>query len=69
MRTELKKFRIGEHLTQEQFARKIGYNRSMYMEVENGKREPSMRFCVAISETFGIPMAEVLELVKRDEER
>lgn len=67
MRTELKLLRVRYGLTQEQMAVRLGCKRCTYAAVENGKREPSMRFCNALSMAFGMPMAEVLELLKPDE--
>lgn len=68
MRTNLKIFRVKQNLTQEQFAKEIGYERSSYADVENGKREPSMRFCKAISEAYGVPLTEVVEMMQNDED-
>lgn len=66
MRTRLKVFRIEQGLSQEQIAKEIGYNRMTYAAVENGKREPTLRFCSALSRAFGITLDEVMQLMSPD---
>ena len=68
MRTKLKIFRIKLKLTQEQFADKMGYGRMTYANVENGKRNPSKAFCVALGKAFGLSLSKVSELMLIDEE-
>lgn len=67
-RLKLKKFRVGKGMTQEVFAREIGFNRTYYGAVENGKHEGSMKFWKAISRRFAIPMSEVVEMMENDDE-
>lgn len=65
-RTSLYMFRCSKNMTQEKFAASIGYKRDTYAKVENGDREPSMKFCKAISEAWAIPLTEVLEMMNFD---
>lgn len=65
-RTELKRFRAGKLLTQEQFAKKLGYNRAHYARFENGTAEITLRFLEALTKAFGITLDEAKELTKRD---
>lgn len=63
LRKELYMFRMNKGLSQEQFAKTIGYKRDCYGRVENGDREPSMKFCKALSEAWNIPLAEVFKML------
>lgn len=67
-RTNLKVFRVKYGLTQDEFAKKIGYSRSYYRRVENSECSGAMKFWQAISTEFVIPMVDVLELMKVDED-
>ncbi len=67
-RTNLKVFRVKHGLTQDEFAQKIGYSRSYYRRVENAEYSGALKFWQAISTVFGIPMVDVLELMKVDED-
>lgn len=66
MRTKLKVFRVEQGLSQEKMAKEIGYNRMSYAAVENGKREPTLKFCSALSKAFGITLDEAMQLMKPD---
>lgn len=67
-RTKLKQFRGGKLLTQEQVAKKLGYNRAHYARFENGTAEITLRFLEALTKAFGITFDEAKELTKRDNE-
>lgn len=67
-RLKLKQFRVGKGMTQESFSQAIGFNRTYYGAVENGKHEGSMKFWKAIGRRFAIPMSEVVELMDDGEE-
>lgn len=67
MRRNLRVFRVKLGLTQDDFAKRIGYSRSYCQLVESGKYLASMRFWLKISEQFSVPMSEVVELMKVDE--
>lgn len=62
-RTKLKQFRVGQRKTQDQFAESIGYSRGYYRRVEAGEYGGALKFWQKISEVYGIPMADVLELM------
>lgn len=47
-------------MTQAEFAKEIGFTRSYYGAVENGKVSGSRKFWKAISRRFAIPMGEVV---------
>ncbi len=68
MRTELKKFRIGKHLTQAQFAKKIGVSRATYSFVERGERSGGGLFWSSVQCVFSVPDEEMWKLQKLDEE-
>ena len=63
LRQGLYMFRISKGMTQEQFAETLGYKRDCYGKVENGDRNPSMKFCRALSEAWSIPLTEVFEMM------
>lgn len=68
MRKKLFEFRVVRRMSQEQVAKAIGFCRMTYADVENGKREPSLKFCTAFSEAFGVPVSEVVEMMAKSEE-
>lgn len=69
MRTELKKFRVGLHLTQAEFAAEIGCSRATYSFIERGERSGSASVWMAIQKKFNVPDSEMWKLQKLDEER
>lgn len=66
-RNKLRGFRAGKGMTQEKFSKAIGFTRTYYGGVERGVHEGSMKFWKAISEKFGVPMKEVVELMQNEE--
>lgn len=68
MRTNLKLLRIKHKLTQAQMAQALGYSRMHYARIENGEQEVPMKLVVKLQERFNLSNAEVMELVKKDEE-
>lgn len=66
MRKKLYMFRAGLMLSQAKMAKKIGCCRMTYADVENGKREPSLKFCWAFERAFAIPLSEVVDMMKVD---
>lgn len=66
-RTKLKQFRVGKKQTQGEFAEGIGYSRGYYRRVESGEYGGSLKFWQKIGEVHGVPMVDVLELMKVDE--
>ena len=67
MRTELKKFRVGQHLNQADMAKKIGVSRVTYAFVENGKRSGNADFWGTLQKVFNVPDEEMWQLQKLDE--
>lgn len=68
LREKLYLFRCSKKLTQEGFAKSIGYKRDTYGKVENGERVPTIKFCRAISQKWAIPLTEVLAMMEFDKE-
>jgi transcriptional regulator with XRE-family HTH domain len=50
--------RHGAHLTQEQFAEEIQVHPSYIGPMEKGRKRPSIRTLIRISQRFGIPLHE-----------
>ena len=67
MRTALKQFRIGLHLTQAEFAKKTGVSRAMYSYIERGKRQGKPEFWLNLQNVFNVPDEEMWKLQKIDE--
>ena len=66
MRTNLKIFRIKQHLTQKEMSAKIGCSRACYAGVENGDREGRQAFWNDFQRAFDIPDAEMWALKKNE---
>lgn len=64
MRTELKVLRIKHNLTQVEIAQKLGVSKSTYNLVEQGKRNGSKKFWLAVQNLFELGDAEVWKLQK-----
>ena len=67
IRTELKKLRVGEHLTQAEMAEKIGVSVRTYGYIENGKRGGSQEFWRNLQSVFNVPDGDMWQLQKLDE--
>ena len=59
----LKSLRNELGISQEQFALKIGMDRTYYASVESGKRNLSIQNILKISRGFNITLSELFELV------
>lgn len=68
MRTELKKFRVGLHLTQTEMAKATNVSRVTYALVENGKRGGSQDFWNNLQKAFDVP-DEMMWMLQKMEER
>lgn len=68
-RTNLKLFRVKEKMSQEEFAKQLGYSRMHYANIENGKRQVPLKMLTALSEWYGMTLDEARELTKTDKER
>lgn len=66
MRTNLKVFRVKQHLSQEEMAEKIGFSRGAYTAIEAGKRDGRQSFWVALQKAFDIPDSEMWSLRKNE---
>ena len=62
MRTELKLFRVANHLTQEKMAERIGTSRTNYRAVESGERKGNADFWLDLQKEFNIPIDKLHEL-------
>lgn len=67
MRTELKIFRVKQHLSQEEMAEKIGCKRSTYSSIEKGVRDGKQSFWLAFQKAFDIPDGEIWALMHKEE--
>lgn len=67
-RTQLKLLRIKHGFSQEKMAVRLGYSRNHYAGIENGKRDPTLKFIEALCTAFGLSLAEAMEVTKRDDE-
>lgn len=68
MRTNLKIFRVGKHLTQEQIAKILGVTRNCYASIESGKRNTKQAFWDNLQLKFNVPDAEMWQLTVNDKE-
>ena len=68
-RENLKDFRLLKRMSQEEFAKAIGYSRQMYQQVENGAREGTQEFWNALQKRFEIADADMWQLMKKTEKR
>lgn len=66
MRTNLKIFRIKQHLSQTEISEKIGYSRATYAAIESGARCGRQTFWRDLQRAFQLPDAEMWELMKND---
>lgn len=64
MRTALKQFRIGHHLTQEEMAKKTGVSLKTYSYIENGVRSGKQEFWDNLQQAFSVSDAEMFPLQK-----
>lgn len=65
-RTNLKIFRVANHLTQEAMAERIGFGRACYISVEKGRSEGRKAFWKAIEREFSLDAETVQALKKND---
>ena len=67
MRIELKKLRIGLHLTQAEFAKKLGVSRATYAFIERGERSGSADFWAAVQRVGKVADEDMYKLQRREE--
>ena len=68
LRTNLKCFRVKQHLTQEQMAEKIGITRCNYAAIELGTRNGREFFWESLQKAFNIPDEDMWMLKKKDDQ-
>ena len=66
MQNRIKELRAKHHLTQQQFAEKVGVRRETIVFLEMGKYNPSLKLAWQIAQLFQCPIEEVFLF---DEER
>ena len=66
MRTELKKLRIGLHLTQAEMAEACGVSRATYAFVERGERSGNAEFWASVQRVGDVPDKDMYKLQKLD---
>ena len=59
MRTELKRLRVSNFLTQEQMATIGGVSRTQYSFIEQGKRKGDIDFWFALQKKFNLSIEEL----------
>ena len=57
----LRELRAERDISQEAFADQCGLHRTAMSLLERGKRVPSLRTLLTLSQGFGIPLSELLE--------
>ena len=66
MRSGLYMFRHGKRMSQADMAERIGCHRMTYVDIENGKRDGSLKFWKKLQDAFSIPDEKIWELMKID---
>lgn len=66
MQNRIKELRAKHHLTQQQFAEKVGVRRETIVFLEMGKYNPSLKLAWQIAQLFQCPIEEIFLF---DEER
>lgn len=66
-RWALERFRRDQRMTQDDFAKEIGYSRSQYALIEQGKRNGTQDFWTKLQTRFCIEDCAMWELMKIDE--
>lgn len=58
-----------EEMTQQSLADRVGITRQTVIALEKGKYYPSLELAFRIAKTFGIPLADVFEVVEQPGKR
>lgn len=64
MRINMKCVRVRLGLSQEKAADRVGCSRSIYRDVENGKRQGKVEFWESFQKTFGIKDSEMWSVMQ-----
>ncbi len=67
-RINLKLFRVKQKLSQQEMAERLKVGRSTYIDIENGKRDGSIRFFNQLQDEFQLTDDEVWNLTKKEGE-
>ena len=67
MRTNLKIFRIQQHLSQAEFSEKIGCSRATYSAIESGIRCGRQTFWKDVQKAFGLADEDMWKLMLNEE--
>lgn len=57
---KIKKLRESLKLTQTEFAKKLGVNNKYIYQIENGIRNPGLKFLKKVSDTFNVPITDLI---------
>ena len=68
MRLKLKLFRIKSGMSQEKFAKELGYSREHYRQIENGQRDYTIRFMETFRKRFNLTEKEFKQIMTKSEE-
>lgn len=60
----LRKRRADQALTQEQMAFRVGINRSLYTQIENGKKDISNKTIQKLAKTLKVEPSAIVEMIK-----
>ena len=64
MRMKLKLLRVAKGMSQDEFSKAIGFSRTYYNAVENGKHNGSLKFWKAVQTFCNVPDAEFADMMK-----
>lgn len=66
MRKRLKILRIEKDMNQEEFAKAIGFSRTYYNAVENGKHAGSLKFWKAVQQFCNVPDEDFKKIMEKE---
>ncbi|MBF9221991.1 helix-turn-helix domain-containing protein [Hymenobacter ruricola] len=55
---EVRHWRIGQHLSQEELASRCGFHRTYIGQIERGERNPSLLNVLTLCQTLGVSLPE-----------
>lgn len=66
MRINLKLLRVKMNMNQNEFSTAIGYSRTYYNAVENGKHEGSLKFWKAVQKFCNVSDSDFKKMMKKE---
>ena len=66
MRLKLKLLRTEKNMNQEEFSKAIGFSRTYYNAVENGKHPGSLKFWKAVQNFCDVPDSEFKTMMEKE---